>query len=166
MVSMSRRIAIVVLLFLACATAVVIIAHGMQGTASSWGESNVIAALFEPVLRRLYNLVGAIASWSGHAWELSYGVFVRKCGHVVEYSLLGAECAALTVAVVGKAVSPYLWADLFVPLCITVADEFIQSFVGRTSVVSDVVLDFCSALAGIVIVLVVVGVVGRAKERP
>lgn len=59
---MSRKIAIVVLLFVVLATAVFIISHGMQGTSSSWGESNVIAALFEPVLRRLYNLIGKIVN--------------------------------------------------------------------------------------------------------
>lgn len=164
MVGRSRRIAIVALLLVVLATAAFIVAHGMQGSTASWGESNIIAALFEPVLQRLYNLVGAIVNGSGHVWGLSYGVFVRKCAHVVEYSLLGAECAALTVALAGRVVSPYLWADLFVPLGIAVADEFIQSFVGRTSQVSDVVLDFCSALIGIAIALVVAHVVLRANK--
>ena len=161
MESMSRRIAIVALLLVALATAMFIFAHGMQGSATSWGESDVIAALFEPVLQRLYGLVGSIVNWTGHDWGLTYGVFVRKCAHVVEYSLFGAECAALTVAIVGRVVSPYLWADLFVPLGVAVADEFIQSFVGRTSLGSDVVLDYCAALTGIAIVLVVASIVVR-----
>ena len=69
----------------------------------------------------------------GIANMFTYEAFVRKVAHLTEYGLLGFECYIITVVVAGRVVSPYLWMDLFIPLMVAVLDEFVQSFVGRTS---------------------------------
>lgn len=161
----TRKIAFFVLAIVACATVAFIVAHGMQASAGSWEESNAVAALLEPVLRRFFNLANKIAAWSGHSMALSYGEFVRKIAHFVEYSLLGAECAGLTVILTRRIISPYLWADLFAVLMLAVLDEFLQSFAGRTSQVTDVMLDFFGALCGIAVVLIVLAIVDRARDQ-
>ena len=96
---------------------------------------------------------------------MGYEPFVRKVAHFAEYALLGAECAGLTVLLARRVFSPYLWADLFAVLMVAVLDEFLQSFVGRTSLVGDVLLDFSGALVGIALVLVVTAVAGRRTRE-
>lgn len=114
-----------------------------------------------PVLRGLYDRVGGFLAKAGGFTHLTYEAFVRKCAHFAEYAVLGAECAAITVFLSKRVVSPHLWADLFVVLAIAVLDEYAQSFVGRTSLAVDVVIDFSGALAGICITLVIAAIVKR-----
>ncbi len=78
------------------------------------------------------------------------GDFVlRKIAHVAEYALLGFF--TLTVRAFGKTKKPLncIWFSLFFVLAVAVLDEFFQSFGGRNSTVSDVLLDFVGALMGI-----------------
>ena len=49
-------------------------------------------------------------------------------------------------------------------LAVAVLDEFLQGFVGRTSLVSDIVLDFSGALCGIAAMLAVVALLGHARR--
>lgn len=50
-----------------------------------------------------------------------------------------------------------------VPLAVAVTDEFLQQFAGRTSLVSDVVVDSVGARAGVVVVMVVGWRVSRGR---
>ena len=164
--STKKNPVVIVLGIVVVMTALFILAHSMRGVESSWDESNAIAALFEPVLRRMYNFALRVSAWAGHPLSLAYGSFVRKLAHFLEYFALGAECAAVTAYLTGRAVSPYIWTDLFVVLMVAVIDEFVQSLVGRTSLVADVLLDFSGALAGIFVALLVAAVVLRASRAP
>ena len=146
------------------ATVVVIFVHSMQGTDASWVESNIVAALFEPLLRRVYGLFCGVVSWTGHAVPLDYGTFVRRLAHFIEYFLLGAGCTGLTVALTKRTLSPYLWSDLFFVLMIAVLDEFVQSFVGRSSLVKDILLDFSGGITGFLIVLIVAALMRRGAR--
>jgi VanZ family protein len=146
--------ALIVLVVVVLATIVFIIANSLQSSAGSWNVSNAVAALFEPVLRKIHAVVSKVAPFMGFP-VLSFEVFVRKLAHVAEYCLLGAECAGITVLLSGRVLSSHLWACLFVPLAVAVSDEYVQLLSGRTSQVSDVLIDFFSALAGIAIVLLI-----------
>jgi len=159
----SNRLPIAVLCALAAATVALIAAHSLQASSGSWAESNSVAALLEPALRGLYDLAGGFLARAGAFADLTYEEFVRKCAHFAEYAVLGAECAAITVLLARRVVSPYLWACLFAVLAIAVADEYAQAFVGRTSLVVDVVIDFSGALAGIGIALAVAALVLRRR---
>lgn len=152
------------LVVVALATVAFIIANSLQSSAGSWSMSNVVAALFEPILQRVYSLVTALTTGMGLP-VITYGVFVRKLAHFCEYFLLGAECAALTASLAGRAISPYVWADLFIVLAVGVADEFVQSVVGRTSLISDVLLDFFGAALGIAVALAVAAAILHRKRK-
>lgn len=74
---------------------------------------------------------------------------VRKNGHVLEYIILAilAGTALFTYNLKGKKAVIYI---LFICLFYAVTDEFHQMFVpGRTSLVSDVLIDFSGAILGI-----------------
>ena len=154
---------LVVLVVVAVATVVFIIANSLQSSDGSWSVSNAVAALFKPVLERIYGVTRPIMSWLGLP-AITYGVFVRKLAHFCEYFVLGVECAAITAAIVGRAVSPYVWMDLFIVLAVGVIDEFVQAVVGRSSLISDVLLDFSGAAAGIAITLLIASAITRRKR--
>jgi hypothetical protein len=50
-----------VIALLALATGAFILANALQGGAASWGESDAVAALFGPVLRRAHALYCKVA---------------------------------------------------------------------------------------------------------
>ena len=154
-------IILIVMALVVVVTAGFIFSNSMQSTEGSWGTSNIVAALFEPVLRRAHSAFTRLIVLAGHPVVLEYGVFVRKMAHFTEYFALGVECTCVISVLTKRALSPYLWADLFVVLAVAVVDEFVQSFVGRTSQVADVLLDFSGACAGIVLTLVVASLVLR-----
>ena len=82
--------------------------------------------------------------------NLSY--FVRKAAHFTEYFML-----AVLLLLMFRSFNVSLWNQgiysLFVVLLCAVLDEYFQSFVFRTSSVSDVVLDFCGGLIGVGVLL-------------
>ena len=155
------------LLIIVAVTTAVIFAHSALPAASSWAESGAIGSVFAPVLGRLH--AGALGLLAGLGVDasgtLTYGVFVRKVAHLVEYGLLGAEGAVAMVLLTGMVRSPYLWTCLFAVLSVAVVDEFIQLLSGRTSSVADVLLDFCGGCFGIAIALGVAAVVLAVSAR-
>ena len=58
-----------------------------------------------------------------------------------------------------------MWADLFIVLAVAVVDEFVQSVVGRTSLITDVLLDFSGAAIGIAVTLIIASFIFRRKRR-
>ena len=78
--------------------------------------------------------------------NLSY--FVRKAAHFTEYFML-----AVLLLLMFRSFNVSLWNQgiysLFVVLLCAVLDEYFQSFVFRTSSVSDVMLDFCGGLISV-----------------
>ena len=161
----SRRTVLIVLMAVVLATAALIFMRSLQGAEGSWTESNFVAAALEPILRRVYRAVGWVSAHLGHPMTIGYEAFVRKLAHLLEYALLGVECVAFTVALTKRVVSPYLWADLFIVLMVAVVDEYVQSFVGRTSLVADVLLDFSGGLAGMIVALIVAAIVRKLPSQ-
>ena len=155
----TRNIILIVSLVVVTATTAFIFSNSMQDTADSWDKSNIVAALLEPILRRLYNHAGSWFEWATTTGVITYGVFVRKLAHFTEYFILGAECALVTTILTRRIATPHLWGCLFVPLAVAVLDEFAQSFFDRTSQVADVLLDFAGACSGIIVVLIIAAIV-------
>lgn len=82
--------------------------------------------------------------------KLSY--LVRKAAHFTEYLILG-----VLLFLTFRMFHMNLWNQgiysLFLVLLCAVLDEYLQLFVSRTSSVSDVMLDFCSGLIGVGVLL-------------
>lgn len=78
-----------------------------------------------------------------------FGDLVRKLAHVFEFALLGLCIGGLLAGFHVLTGRLYVGAALFWALLVGVADEFIQSFTGRGSMVSDVLIDFSGALIGL-----------------
>ncbi|MHB1151407.1 MAG: VanZ family protein [Eubacteriales bacterium] len=80
----------------------------------------------------------------------AFNAFVRKSAHFIEFALLGAELMALTVIITRKLFSVLTFIPLFVSLLTGVADEYLQSFITRTSAVSDIIIDFFGSISGMI----------------
>lgn len=79
---------------------------------------------------------------------------VRKSAHLFEYAVLGG----LLLAYFNHDVVHSLFGVL---LCATL-DEYLQSFVGRTSSVEDILIDFCGGIIGIIIIHNILKGINRA----
>lgn len=88
---------------------------------------------------------------------------VRKLAHFAEYFALGLELA-LFIAVRRRVDAQGVANCLFAGLSAAVIDESLQILSARGSLVSDVLLDFCGAAAGIALTLLFY-VVFRPKRR-
>lgn len=75
-------------------------------------------------------------------------VLVRKAAHLFEYALLGGGLFFYFRYQKYTTIDQWIYS-LFIVLLFATMDEYIQSFVGRTSSVRDVILDFIGGIGGI-----------------
>lgn len=75
-------------------------------------------------------------------------VLIRKAAHLFEYALLGGGLFFYFRYQKYTTIDQWIYS-LFIVLLFATTDEYIQSFVGRTSSVRDVILDFIGGIAGI-----------------
>ena len=90
--------------------------------------------------------------------------FVRKTAHFCEFALLGAELRLLFLLLGFGTVQGHMNA-LFAALAAGVTDETIQYFRERGSMVLDVVLDFCGAFFGALVLLLIALVVREHRKK-
>ena len=74
---------------------------------------------------------------------------VRKAAHLFEYALLGAVVAWTLTQLRKKWGGAVYGFGLFYLLAVGVLDEYVQSFSGRSSLLSDVLLDFVGGMLGL-----------------
>lgn len=88
-------------------------------------------------------------------------LLIRKMAHVFEYALLGGGLFFYFRYQKCTTINRWIYT-LFIVLLFATLDEYIQSFVGRTSSVRDVLLDFTGGIIGIGSVL---SLSKRVKEK-
>ena len=87
-----------------------------------------------------------------------FNFFLRKNAHAFEYLVLAVILAVLLNSF-GLKGNNFIVYILFVCLLYAVLDEFHQAFVpGRTSLVSDVLIDFSGSILGIILYFALVSV--------
>ncbi len=90
---------------------------------------------------------------------------VRKTAHFCEFFIFGAELTAIALIKAKKILSPWLFMPLFFSLLTAVTDEFIQLFRERTSLVTDVLIDFSGALFAIFVLCCIFAIASRSAKR-
>ena len=96
--------------------------------------------MLEPILK-------PITDKNNQIFGLSLEGFIRKIAHFSEFAFLGALLYALR-AVNGR---PAPFTLLFFALACGVTDETIQVFTRRGSSVTDVIIDFCGCVSGMLL---------------
>lgn len=113
-------------------------------------------------------IVAQILNWTvsklGGAGTLSVHL-VRKMAHVVEYSLLGFVCTLYVVIFYTRIRWYHLWNTFSCVLTVAVIDESIQILSGRGPLISDVLLDMCSAIIASLIVFAGNWFIGKGRKK-
>lgn len=132
-----------------------IFCNSLQNGPESKEASNTVMEFLRPVL----DLIPGLEDPENREFV------IRKGAHLFEFFLLGVLSGSFAVVFQRRFGKPF-WAHvLFLALLAAVIDEFIQSFTGRTSEVSDVLIDFAGALIGFVAVLLMDGIIHLVRRR-
>jgi VanZ family protein len=89
----------------------------------------------------------------------------RKMAHVTEFFALGLSVAVFSACLGAYLKRRFISMPILLVLLVAVLDEYIQYFAKRGSLVTDVVLDFSGAMAALVLVWLVRGVIALIKKR-
>ena len=103
------------------------------------------------VVYKLMSLVEKVVPSRYDEFYQLANVIVRKGAHLFEYSMLGSLLYLLFKCFKQREYNCWIYALFLVLLCATI-DEFFQSFVGRTSSVRDVLIDFSGAIIGLSVI--------------
>ena len=139
---------------LVCLTVCFIFSNSLKDGEASNRQSGIVMEL----LRSIFDPSGTIE-------EDTFHYFVRKGAHFTEFALLGFSLWLLMLSLREKFGIFCPGVMLFAALATAVADEFIQSFTGRTSSVTDVLIDLSGALAGFVLPLALCAIIKHFKEK-
>lgn len=151
----SRQRQILIFAILSVLVAGFIFKNSLPSIEESRAQSGVLMELLKQIL-------DPRGKWP----EAEFHIFVRKMAHLTEFALLGFCLGGLTDGLKPNFWrSMYLFFALFSVLTVAVIDEFIQSFTGRGSMVSDVVLDFSGGVLGLFAVCVCLTVLRRLFKR-
>jgi len=139
-----------------------IFGFSLQDSNKSWEESDVVASgleAVEPVVGELHEKV------TGNPMSnYDFRAFIRKSAHFAEFILLGGILMLLTLFI-ERGVRRLIFMPLFISLLVAVIDEFIQSFMDRTSAVKDIILDFSGAFTGILLIVLAWFIIRRVRAR-
>lgn len=103
------------------------------------------------IVYKLMNLLEKVRSYHEEELYRFIHVVVRKGAHLFEYAMLGSLLYLLFKCFKQREHNCWIYALFLVLLCATM-DEFFQSFVGRTSSVRDVLIDFSGGILGISVI--------------
>ena len=122
----NKYIALFLVLMLACTG--FIFNNSLKDSEESYESSNKVVEIVEPI-------IGEVNS------EKGLDFWVRKSAHVIEFALLGLVSAALTLVLQRRFGCHLFGYCLFYVILVAVTDEFIQSYMVRTSSVKDIFID-------------------------
>ncbi len=149
-----KTIIFIILIVLAAATAIFIFSNSLQSGEMSMAESASVIEWLRPIIDP-----------AGRLSLEKLQFIVRKTAHFAEYFLLGLEFSVITLMISKKIFTPWLFMPLFSTLFTAVIDEFIQSFTGRTSLLSDVLLDFFGGVCVFVFYICIYALFSALKKK-
>ena len=90
---------------------------------------------------------------------------IRKLAHVTEFFVLGLFVGGFTVCLGYERDKRFISMPVLIVLLIAVGDEWIQVYTGRGSLVTDVLIDFAGALAGLLMVAILHQIIVKIKRK-
>lgn len=91
---------------------------------------------------------------AGRLSEDMFHSLVRKMAHFAEFFALGVSIGGFSINLGRLRERLYVALPLLLVLAAAVCDEWIQTFTGRAGMVSDIVLDSCGGLTGLMLVAI------------
>ena len=134
-----------------------IFSNSLKDAEASHAQSGVVMEVVKPVLEPI------IRQETEEKTERKLSFVVRKAAHFIEFAALGV-CAGGFGAALSAVKKRRFWA-LPPVICLAVAccDEFIQSFMERTSSIKDVALDCTGSLFGLLLAAAAVWLLHHKK---
>ncbi len=97
--------------------------------------------------------------------EANFKKHTRKAAHVIEFAALGISIGHVFLCIYKKEKKIFVSLPLLLVLFVAVTDEFIQGFNGRTSKVTDVLIDFAGSAGGLLVALMIATVYYRRLKK-
>lgn len=97
--------------------------------------------------------------------EDTFHLWIRKTAHFVGFAALGLCVGGFCVNLGYLRQRRYTALPMLLTLLTAVADEFLQYFTGRGSMVTDVVLDYSGALFGLALAALIACLIDRRKNQ-
>ena len=153
---LKRRRAALILMALIICTIAFIWSNSLQNPDESMRRSDVAEKVIRPIVLAL-----PVKQW--HSEDMVTFI-TRKLGHFTEYFLLGAELMLLALMIRPAFRLRWIWLLLFAG-AIAALDESLQLTSGRGAAVSDVLLDACGALAGLMMTALAAGLCAKGRQK-
>ena len=128
--------------------------NSLQDSQTSNAQSSSVAEVVKPIIDP-----------GNQVEEKTFHKLTRKLAHGIEFCILGCSAGGLMVSLKTVLRRYPVFMILFCLLGTAVADEFIQSFTGRTSNVKDILIDFSGAVVGMLIAVCIAAVVRRITSH-
>ena len=90
---------------------------------------------------------------------------IRKAAHIIEFFALGIFVGGFAICLGYEQQKRLISMPLLIVLLIAVGDEWIQVYAERGSLVTDVIIDFSGALAGLLMVSMLHQLVVKIKKK-
>lgn len=97
--------------------------------------------------------------------EETFHLWIRKAAHFMGFAALGLCVGGFCVNLGHLRQRRYRALPMLLTLLTAVADEFLQYFTGRGSMVTDVVLDYSGALFGLALAALIACLMDRRKNQ-
>ena len=149
-----RALTCILLWLLVAATVTFIFSNSIASREESGATSHGISAFLQSILDPNQRI----------APDLFHKI-VRKLAHFTEFFLLGAELALIRRLRFGRVFGVGYFSVAFLLLSVANIDEFIQSFTGRGSQVSDSLLDFSGGVTGTLAVALAYWLILKLAEK-
>ncbi len=150
-----RRAALFVVVLIIC-TIAFSWSNSLQNPEDSMKRSDIAEDVVRPLILAL-----PVEQW--HSEDMVTYI-TRKLGHFAEYFLLGAELMILALLLRPACRLRWVWLLLFAAV-IAAIDESLQLTSGRGAAVSDVLLDACGALGGLLTAALASGLYAKGKRK-
>ena len=147
------KIIVAVLSVLLVLSVIFIFSNSLKTSAQSNRESGRMARIIGPIIDAIFG-----------EGRLDINYVVRKGAHFVEFAALGFFTYALSLSVMLYKNVKVPFCGIFGTLAVAVADEYIQLFTGRTSSVSDIIIDFSGAIFGMLAGFLICLLVRRIRK--
>ena len=90
---------------------------------------------------------------------------IRKLAHVIEFFVLGLFVCGFTICLGHELDKRFVSMPLLIVLLIAVGDEWLQVYTERGSLVTDVLIDFSGALAGLLMTAMLYKIILKLKTK-
>lgn len=120
----------------------------LLATAFIWGNSLRTVEQADEMNKSVSQVVRPSVDPGKKVEENTFRKLLSKAAHIVEFAALGFCVAGLAISLGKCKDRNYVALPLFLVLSVAVLDEFIQTFSGRGSAVTDILIDFTGAMLG------------------